>query len=343
MERHTVGFGSPVKQQANGDETSRQEGPHDLEDSGLPVDGQRNREEEDDHGCHDSRQAVSNNQGDGPPASDLVTLLVPKVLDLNGQEGVETEEGTPLVSHVAHGRGLHGCHARGTELAGRVEKGVDDVLAPPRAGADVVVDPGLHHEAQRLREATEQQAGGQEHARGDDIPLLSGLDGESARRDRAPGLVELVLLDGTRVLLVAEIEVEDIQPDVGQSPGESCGNVVPARRGGGDSPRCQAQHRKERDWEDIGLDVAFRDKMGEGDGVLDLGQDRGQVHGLGGHYVCERRRIGCECCCWSKGHIGEDMCAIKKHPVEPFLRAATRFIPHDFVRWVGVDGAAECP
>jgi hypothetical protein len=51
--------------------------------------------------------------------------------------------------------------------------------------------------------------------------------------------------------------------------------------------------------------------MGEGDGVLDLGQDRGQVHGLGGHYVCERRRIGCGCCCWSKGHIGE-VCVLSK-------------------------------
>lgn len=238
MKCHAVGFGGLVKQKASGDNAARDKWPQHLKETAFPVDWQRNRPEEDDEACQPATQAISHNQRHGAPAADLVTLLVPEILDLDGREGVESEEGAPLVADAGHGRGLHGSHAGGAELAGRVEEGVDDVLSPPGAGADVVVDPGLHHECQRLGEAAEQEASRQKHAGGNDIPLLSGFDGEAARRDRAPGLVKLVFLDGTWILLVAKVEVEDIQPDVGQRPGEGCGDIVPARRVAGDSSGC---------------------------------------------------------------------------------------------------------
>lgn len=240
MKCHAVVFGRPVKQQAGGDNAASHERPQDLEEAALPVDGQGNRPEEDDNACQHATKAVSHDQRHGAPAADLVTLLVSKVLDLDGREGVEAEEGAPLVADAGHGRGLHGSHAGGTELAGRIEEGVDDVLSPPGAGANVVVDPGLHHECQSLGEAAEQEASRQKHAGGDDIPLLSGLDGESTGRNRTPGLVQFVLLDGPRVLLVAKIEVEDIQPDVGQRSWEGRADIVPARRVAGNSSGCQA-------------------------------------------------------------------------------------------------------
>lgn len=273
VEGHAVSLGRVVEEQAERD-VSAHHGRHDvLKGGALPVRAQGHGPEDDEESGEEAARDVSHGEGQGAASASSIALDVSEVLDLDGGEGVEAEQGAPLVAGAGHVVGVGG-DAGGAELAGRVEESIDNVLAPPGASADVVVDPGLGHEGQGLGETAEGDASDKEEDGGDDVPLLGVLDAETAGGDSAPGLVDLIFFDGLRVLLVAEVEVEDVEPDVEQGPRERRRDVSPAGGLDGDAPGRQAQHGEEDDGQDIGLDVALGDEVGERQGVLDLGDGR---------------------------------------------------------------------
>lgn len=154
-------------------------------------------------------------------------------------------------------------------MAGREEERVDDRPAPPgRPSAQEVIGPGPHHEGERLRKGAEPEGDRGQDASRAHVPALCGLDAESPRRDRPPGLVEPVLLDRPRVLLVAAIEVEVVEPNVQRHLGEGRGQVQPGGNVLRYAPGSHGQQTVKHGRRDKRLDVTLGDEMCQGQDVL---------------------------------------------------------------------------
>lgn len=153
-------------------------------------------------------------------------------------------------------------------MAGREEERVDDRPAPPgRTTAQAVIGTGLQHEGDRLRKAAEQGRDRGHDAGRDHVPALSALDAKPSRRDSPPGLVDPVLLDGPRVLLVAAIEPEVPEPNVERHLGEGRGHLQPGGTVRRYAPGSHGHHTAKHGRRDKRLDVTLGDEVCQGQDV----------------------------------------------------------------------------